>query len=64
MTKTRPRRPKACSSCNESEVKEIVYGMPTADLFDDPTVAIYGCVVGPGEPAEWMCATCGHEWRS
>lgn len=63
MTTTPRWRPAACPNCGEkSTVKEIVRGMPTSDVFDDPHYAIYGCVITSGESPEWVCTTCDHEW--
>lgn len=57
-------RPSACPACGSSDVKEIVFGLPTAELFDDPTVALGGCVIPPGPPPEWHCGNCSREWST
>ena len=47
--------------CGTPDARLIVYGMPSGDLFDDPSIVLGGCVVTGDDPA-FCCrnATCGH----
>jgi hypothetical protein len=51
-----------CPQCGERAGVPILYGMPTPDVFDDPDVALGGCVVGP-DPDNRSCQSCGHTWQ-
>lgn len=57
-------RPSTCPVCGNSDVKEIVFGFPTAELFDDPNVVLGGCVLPAGPPPEWLCGNCNREWST
>ena len=52
----------ACPECGERTGVPIVWGLVTEDVFDDPGVAIGGCVVDL-DPSTHRCRSCGHEWR-
>lgn len=53
--------PKACPACGSADVARIMYGFPTSEAFDDPTIVLGGCVVWPDSPA-FACRGCEHEW--
>jgi hypothetical protein len=57
------KRVRKCPSCKGKNVKEILYGMPSADEIDseNPEVALGGCIVDPDSP-KYRCAECSHEW--
>jgi hypothetical protein len=59
-TRTRAR---TCPVCGTPDARRIVYGLPTADLLEDPDVAIGGCVVTNLDP-KWRCRNpdCLHEF--
>ena len=56
-------RTRTCPVCGTAEARPIVYGLPTADLLEDPGVAIGGCVITPEAPG-WQCRNpeCRHEF--
>ena len=54
---TRP----ACPECGTVMVKAI-YGLPTRDLANDPTVKLMGCLIDV-EMHEWFCPKCDEPHR-
>lgn len=54
-------RPATCDACGSPQVKQVVLGMPTADLSNHPDVAIGGCNVDSDE-TEFACTSCGEQW--
>lgn len=64
MDSTRPD----CPQCGESDVAEILYGLPddTEELSRElqaRRVILGACVIDDGDP-QWHCNACGFEWRS
>ena len=55
-------RPSTCPVCGSAVVKQIAFGLPSAELFDDLTVMLAGCVLPPGPSPDWACGSCHHEW--
>ena len=45
------RRTPGCPVCGAPDARTIVYGLPVADLLDDPDVVLAGCVVLAPAPA-------------
>ena len=55
----RPRPP--CPVCGASDARRIVYGLPAPELFDDPEVALGGCLVSDDAP-RFRCRACGSDF--
>lgn len=54
-----------CPNCGSGERKEIVMGYPRFDIIGDPNYELGGCLIDSHHPrGEFLCASCGHEWRS
>lgn len=48
-----------CPDCKTSEnVKEIVYGLPSGEDFDNSEIILGGCLVFDGQPS-FACTKCG-----
>jgi len=45
-----------CPNCGAPRLKAI-YGLPTSELANDPTVKLMGCLID-GELLEWFCPNC------
>lgn len=54
--------PSTCPECRSSAVMRVIVGLPTPELFDDPTVVLVGCVPPVSPMPEWHCGSCNHEW--
>ena len=57
-------KPKECPKCKSSDVKKIIFGLPSDDFAKSDEAKKYGwggCIVGGDNPA-WHCDKCGHEW--
>jgi len=52
-----------CPQCGERAGVPILYGMATPETFDDPDIAIGGCIVDHDSPNR-RCLSCGHAWRA
>ena len=60
----RPDAP-PCPDCRSREVVPIVYGLPSAQLFEaarSGEVMIGGCLVSQTAP-EWSCRVCGRRFK-
>ncbi|CCG04353.1 Conserved protein of unknown function [Blastococcus saxobsidens DD2] len=56
-----------CPECGKEDSVPVVYGMPVGDDFEQAergVVALGGCVMMPGETADFVCRSCGLEWGS
>jgi hypothetical protein len=54
-----------CPSCKAKEGVDIIYGMPSPELFDMAErneVALGGCVIEENQP-DRRCLKCNHEWQ-
>jgi hypothetical protein len=40
-----------CPVCGTPDARPIVYGLPTRDLADDPSIVLGGCMVTDDDPA-------------
>ena len=45
-----------CPICGTDQLRT-VYGLPTAELVNDPTVKLMGCLIDCEIP-EWYCPVC------
>lgn len=54
-------KPDFCPSCGGPSIKPIVYGYPSSEMFDDPRIALGGCVIFEDSLA-FVCDTCEHAW--
>jgi len=45
-----------CPDCGTPRLRAI-YGLPTHELANDPTVKLMGCLID-GEMQEWICPKC------
>ena len=45
-----------CPICGTNQLRT-VYGLPTAELVNDPTVKLMGCLLD-GYMPEWFCQKC------
>ncbi len=55
-----------CPRCDSRDVLPIVYGLPGPELTEESLagkVALGGCVIWPESP-DWLCQSCGHDWRA
>lgn len=53
-------KPLRCPKCDSAKVVEILYGMPTQEVFEDADrglVALGGCCISGREPS-WKCLEC------
>ena len=50
----------ACPRCGAHPPNAILWGLPAGPV-DDPHVTYGGCDVD-GDPAQWHCTDCGHQW--
>ncbi len=41
---------RTCPVCGTDAPLRIVYGLPSPELFDDPTIALGGCMVSGDDP--------------
>lgn len=55
------RRPAACPVCGAPDARRIVYGLPAPELFDDPDIALGGCLVAEDAP-RFRCRACSTEF--
>lgn len=56
---------KKCPKCGSKNSVNIVYGMPSYDLYQEAEagkVKLGGCVLSLGDP-EYVCKECEHEWN-
>lgn len=54
-----------CPTCKEKTGVNIIYGMPSPELFESAErgeVALGGCLISDENP-ERHCTACGAEWR-
>jgi hypothetical protein len=54
------RKPRKCPACGSTNVVRILYGLPTAELFEDAEagrIAIGGCCITEDDPS-WRCVSC------
>jgi hypothetical protein len=54
------RKPRKCPACGAENLVRIVYGMPSADLFEKAEaglIALGGCCVTADDPS-WRCMSC------
>lgn len=48
-----------CPNCGTVEhVKEVVYGLPSGDDFEDSEMVLGGCLIFEGQPS-FVCVKCG-----
>ena len=55
---------KQCPKCGSKNSGEIIYGMPSYELFQEAEagkVKLGGCCIGENDP-DYFCKDCGHEW--
>ena len=55
------RRRPACPVCGTGDPQRIVYGLPAPGLFDDPGVALGGCLVSDDAP-RFRCRACATDF--
>ena len=54
-----------CPSCKDKEGVNILYGMPSPELFEKAErgeIALGGCVIEESQP-DRRCLKCNHEWQ-
>jgi hypothetical protein len=54
------RKPRTCPACGSADVVPILYGMPTAEMFEKAEaglIALGGCCVSLDGPC-WRCVSC------
>jgi hypothetical protein len=54
-----------CPQCGREDSVPLVYGLPSAELFEAAErglVGLGGCMVLPGGDPEFRCRSCGAEW--
>ncbi len=54
-----------CPSCKAKEGVDIIYGMPSPELFEKSErneVALGGCILEDSQP-DRRCLSCNHEWQ-
>jgi hypothetical protein len=50
-----------CPSCQGSQIKEIIYGMPDPESFDFEKYEVGGCCI-TGEDDKYKCSSCEFTW--
>ena len=50
-----------CPNCGSTDAKPIVYGYPSSEMLDDPTIALGGCCIFEDSPG-FVCPTCETTW--
>ncbi len=60
---------KKCPRCGSKDVVEIIYGMPTEELFKEiqkkDNYWLGGCCINLETPdPDYHCKSCGYEWLS
>jgi hypothetical protein len=58
------RKPDLCPSCGGTDIKQIMYGLPTEETMERAQrgeVVLGGCSMWE-DMADWRCSTCQHEW--
>ncbi|GAA4741866.1 hypothetical protein GCM10025783_11400 [Amnibacterium soli] len=55
------RRGRACPVCGAGDPRRIAYGLPAPELFDDPDIALGGCLVADDAP-RFRCRTCATDF--
>jgi Zn finger protein HypA/HybF involved in hydrogenase expression len=54
-----------CPNCKAKEGVNILYGMPSPELFEKAErgeIALGGCVIEENQP-DRRCLKCNHEWQ-
>ena len=54
------RKPKKCPICTSADVVDIIYGIPSYELFqqaENRKVALGGCCITDDDP-KWKCLDC------
>lgn len=52
-----------CPECGNKNAKKIVYGLPSAELLEDESIVIGGCMVSDDDK-NYHCTECEHEFNS
>lgn len=58
------RKPTSCPSCRGSDIRRIMYGLPTTETLERAKrgeVVLGGCSIFDDMP-DWRCMSCGHQW--
>ena len=55
------RVPPKCPKCGE-QLREIIYGMATEDMFNNPNYVLGGCIIEE-DAADYHCLTCDKDFR-
>lgn len=58
------RKPDACPSCSGTEIRLILYGLPSDETLQRAQrdeIVLGGCTIWDEMP-DWRCMTCAHEW--
>ena len=64
MTPDDLRKPNSCPSCNGTDIRQIMYGLPTGETLERAKrdeVVLGGCTIFDDMP-DWRCMSCQHDW--
>ena len=64
MTDLELSKPESCPKCDGTEIRQIMYGLPTQETLDRVErgeVQLGGCMIFDDMP-DWVCRSCGHQW--